>query len=211
LTSVYLRLRHSRDFYFCSQLFIHNCATGCGRLHSMTWEEQLFAALDDLEQRAEALYDLEREAELADRSRIEYGAVTLASRLMASVAEELVVGVVGVGRVAGRLQRLGTGWALLHGSGGDWVVALAAISSVQGAAARSVPELAWSPLTRLGLGSTLRRLSDAGERCLVHLRDGSRLDGRVLRVGADFAEVEVAPGRVELVAFTALAAVQSRP
>lgn len=176
----------------------------------MTWEEQLFAALDDLEQQAEALYDTERAAELADRSRAEYGAVTLASRLMASVEGEVVVTVIGVGRVAGRAQRLGTGWVLLHGSGGDWVVALGAISSVYGASPRSVPEVAWSPLTRLGLGSALRRISEAGERCLVHLRDGSRLEGRVLRVGADFAEVELAPGRVELVAFAALAAVQSR-
>ena len=176
----------------------------------MTWEEQLFAALDDLEQQAEALYDTERAAELADRSRAEYGAVTLASRLMASLDGEVVVTVIGVGRIAGRAQRLGTGWVLLHGSGGDWVVALAAISSVHGASPRSVPEVAWSPLTRLGLGSALRRISEAGERCLVHLREGNRLDGRVLRVGADFAEVELAPGRVELVAFVALAAVQSR-
>ena len=36
----------------------------------MAWEEQLFALLDDLEQQAEALYDAEREAELADRSRV---------------------------------------------------------------------------------------------------------------------------------------------
>lgn len=176
----------------------------------MAWEEKLFAALDDLEQQAEALFEAERAAELADRSRAEYGAVTLASRLMASVGEEVVLGVEGVGRVAGELQRLGTGWVLLRGAGGDWVVHLEAVEVVGGAAARSVPEVAWSPLTRLGLGSAFRRLSEAGEPCLVHLRSGSRAEGRVRRVGADFAEVAVAPERVQLVAFAAVAAVQSR-
>lgn len=176
----------------------------------MTWEERLFAELDDLEQQAEALFDAERAAEVADRSRAEYRAVTLASRLMASVGDDVVLGVTGVGRVAGELQRLGTGWALVRGAGGDWVVHLLALEEVSVASSRSVPEVAWSPLTRLGLGSALRRLSDAGERCLVHLRSGGRVEGRVLRVGADFAELETAPGRVPLVAHAAIAAVQSR-
>ena len=176
----------------------------------MSWEEELFAALDDLEQQAEALYEADRAAELADRSRAEYGAVTFASRLMASVGDDVALTVTGVGRVFGVLQRLGTGWVLLHGAGGDWVVHLDAIASVGGASRRSVPEVAWSPLTRLGLGSAMRRLADAGERCLVHLRDGTRLEGRVLRVGADFLELEVTPQRVELVAFASVAAVQSR-
>jgi hypothetical protein len=65
-------------------------------------------------------------------------------------------------------------------------------------------------LTRLGLGSALRRLSEAGERCLVHQRSGERTEGRVLRVGADFAELESGPGRVRLVAFAAVAAIQGR-
>ena len=34
----------------------------------MSWEEELFALLDDLEEQAEALYDAERDAELADRA-----------------------------------------------------------------------------------------------------------------------------------------------
>ena len=176
----------------------------------MNWDEQLFAVLDDLEQQAEALYDAERDAEIADRSRAEYGAVTLASRLMASVDTEVALDVRGVGRVAGRLLRVATGWLLLGSGTTQWVVPLAALTSVAGASSRSVPELAWSPVTRLGLGSALRRLSEAGERCVVHRVDGSPLDGVVRRVGKDFAEVEVAAGRVELVAFGAMAAVQSR-
>lgn len=197
-------------FYRRSQLFVHTAGSDVAGSGRVTWEERLFAVLDDLEQQAAGLYAVDRAAELADRSRSEYATVTLASRLMASVAHELVLTVAGIGQVGGELQRLGAGWALLHGPGGDWVVPLDAIAAVRGASPRSVPEVAWSPLTRLGLGSALRTLSDAGERCLVHLRDGTRWDGRMLRVGADFAELEVAQGRVELVSFGALAAVQSR-
>ena len=176
----------------------------------MSWDEDLFAVLDDLEQQAEALYAAERDAELADRARAEYGAVTLASRLMASVGSELSVTVVGVGRLTGTLLRVSTGWLLLGAGGSEWVVPLAAVSSVGGASPRSVPEVAWSPLTRLGPGSALRRLSEAGEPCLVHLADGTVHEARLARVGSDFVELTVGDGRVELVSFAALAAVRSR-
>jgi hypothetical protein len=128
---------------------------------------------------------------------------------MASIDAEVTLDVVGVGPVSGRLARLGDGWCLVTGAGQDWVVATAAVSVVHGAADRSVPEVAWSPVTRLGLGSALRRLADAGERCVLRLRDGSARDGVPRRVGRDF--VEVAEGdQVVLVPFEQLAAVQSR-
>ena len=65
----------------------------------MSWEEQLFSVLDDLEAQAEALYDAERDLELADRSRSEYARVTLTSRLMASLDAELGLELRGLGRV----------------------------------------------------------------------------------------------------------------
>ena len=37
-----------------------------------SWDDQLFALFDDLEGQASALYELERDAELVDRSRAEY-------------------------------------------------------------------------------------------------------------------------------------------
>ena len=177
----------------------------------MSWDEELFAVLDDLEQQAEALYGAEREAELADRSRSEYQQVTWASRLMASVGSELALDVRGVGAVAGVLERVGAGWCLLSGSGQDWIVPLGAVVAVRGASERSVPAVAGSPVARLGLGSALRRLADAGERCVLHLADGRLLDGTVRRVGADFVEAQVGEEhRVVLVPYAALAAVQSR-
>ncbi|HRK46052.1 MAG TPA: hypothetical protein PK324_10525, partial [Nocardioides sp.] len=87
----------------------------------MSWEEELFAYLEDLEGQAVALYDAERAPELADRSRAEYQQVTLASRLAASTDREITLELLGVGAVAGRLDRVARGWCLLHGPGQDWL------------------------------------------------------------------------------------------
>ena len=176
----------------------------------MTWEDDLFSLLDDLEQQAEALYDQERDVDLADRSRTEYAGVTLASRLMASVDAEVALEVRGVGRVAGVLQRVGTDWCLVSGAGQDWVLRTAAVDLVRGVSERSVPEVAWSPVARLGLASALRRIADAGERCLVHTVAGAAYELVLVRVGADFVEARGSDGRLVLVPYEGLAAVQRR-
>jgi hypothetical protein len=175
-------------------------------------DEELFGFLEDLEQQAQALYDAERASELADRSRAEYASVTVVTRLMASVDLDLVLDVEGVGACAGRLRRVGPDWCLLHGAAQDWVVRLAAVKACEGASPRSVPEVAWSPVSRLGLGSALRRLADAGVECRVHAMDGTTRDGRLGRVGGDFLELVTGEGqgRLVLVTWRSLAAVQSR-
>ncbi len=176
----------------------------------MAWEDEIFALLDDLEQQAEGLYDAERDADLSDRSRAEYAQVTLASRLMASVDRELTLELRGVGAVSGTLQRLGAGWCLLGGSGQDWVVRIPAVTRVQGASDRSVPEVAWSPLAGLGLGSALRRIADSRAPCRVHLVDGAQLEVVLSRVGQDFLEAVGPDGRPQLIPFGQVSAVQSR-
>lgn len=176
----------------------------------MGWEEHLFALFDDLEQQAEALYDTERDAELADRSRSAYHEVTLVSRLMASTGHAVALDVRGVGRLEGRLDRVAAGWLLLRGPAQDWVLRTAAVQVVEGVSERSLPEVAWPPVARLGLGSALRRLADARERCVLHLLDGARHEAVLERVGADFVEARVTGGRTALVAVAALAGVQSR-
>ena len=176
----------------------------------MAWDDELFEVLDDLEQQAEAAYDAERGAELADRSRSAYQEVTLASRLVASVGSEVALDLLGVGAASGTLERVGAGWCLLAGPAGEWVVPLPAVTAVRRSSPRSVPEAAWSPVARLGLGAALRGLADVGEECVVHLVDRRRVDGVVQRVGADFVEVRLAAGDAVLVPFAALAAVQSR-
>jgi hypothetical protein len=173
-------------------------------------DERLLAFLDDLEGRAEALYDAERETDLADRSRAAYAEVTLAGRLMASLDHDVLLEVLGVGPVAGTLRRVGPDWCLVRGAAQDWVVRLATVVSVEGTSARSVPEVAWSPSSRLGLTSALRRLADAGERCVVHGTDGRAREVVVTRVGEDFVEVTGGEGRRLLLAGDTIAAVQSR-
>ena len=176
----------------------------------MDWDEQLFALFDDLEGQATALYDAEREAELADRSRSEYATVTLASRLMASVGSPVSLDVAGGTRVEGELRRVGAGWVLLSGDTSEWVVPIDAVTGVLGASERSVPEVAWSPLARLGLGSALRRLADAAEPVVLHGRDGRLWRVRLHRVGQDFVEVVPADGtRQRLVPYATVAALQS--
>ena len=177
----------------------------------MGWEEELFGYLDDLEGQAAALYDAERAPELADRSRAEYQQVTLASRLMASLDREVTLDLLGVGAVTGTLSRVATGWCLVRGPGQDWVVRLDAVASVRGGSDRSVPEVAWPPVARLGLGAALRRLADSAEPCSLHLVDGRSIEGMLGRVGADFVEVSTGEtGRIALVGFGLLAAVGSR-
>ncbi len=178
----------------------------------MGWEDDLFALFDDLEGQAEALYDAERDPELADRSRAEYQAVTLASRLMASLEQEVTLDILGVGAVTGVLARMAATWCLVSGgptAAPAWIVPLASVSRVVGASERSVPEVAWSPLARLSFGSALRRVADSGERCVVHLVDGARHEGTLRRVGQDFVELLDASGRPVLMPYPVIGAVQS--
>lgn len=176
----------------------------------MSWEHELFALFDDLEGQAAAAWEADREAELADRARTEYGSVTLASRLMASRGERVAIDLPHVGRVEGRLDRVGESWCLLSGPSQDWIVPLRRVVAVRGASPRSVPEVAWSPLDRLGLRAALRRLADAQARCVVHLADSTRHEVHVERVGADFLEARDASGAQVLLAYDGLVAVQSR-
>ncbi|WP_372734943.1 hypothetical protein [Nocardioides sp.] len=178
----------------------------------MAWEDSLFGYLDDLENQAEALYDAQRAPELADRGRAEYQQVRLAARLMASTDEQVSLEVLGLGTVAGRLARVCDGWVLVGGHGQEWLIATSAIVSVAGASERAVPEVAWPAVSRLRITSPLRGLADAALPCVAHLVDGSRHEGVVHRVGADFIEFLVAGGgRTVLIALAHLAAVQSRP
>lgn len=174
----------------------------------MSWERDVFATLDDLEQQAAAVFDAERDAEVADRARSAYAEVTLASRVMASLGGEVAMDVRGVGTLRGTLQRVGPDWCLLRVAGRDWLLRLAAVTALRGASARAVPEVAWSPVARLRLGAALRRVSETGQGCLVHQVDGGRWEVTVGRVGQDFVEGRTADGSTVLVALAGLAAVQ---
>ena len=176
----------------------------------MSWDEELFAYLDDLEGQAAALYAADRAPELVDRSREEYQSVSLAARLMAGLDHDVTLEVTGIGAVSGRLVRVATGWCLLRAAGQDWVIRLEAVAAVHGGSSRAVPEVAWPSASRLGLGAALRRLAESAEPCSLHRTDGARHDGTLLRVGADFVELAAGEtGRVVLVPLGQMAAAQS--
>jgi hypothetical protein len=87
-----------------------------------------------------------------------------------------------------------------------------AVEAAEGLSDRAVPELAWPPVARLGLGSALRRLADDGTPCLVHTRAGARYEVVLTRVGRDFVEARTAgePPRPLVLALASIGAVQSR-
>jgi len=140
--------------------------------------------------------------------------------LMASLDREVTVHAAGVGTIAGALRRVADGWFLVRAGSHDWIVRTASVTAIGGAATRSVPEVAWSPVTRLGLGSALRRLAEARSSVIVHLTDGSRHAGVLHRSGRDFVEVAIGQHdsphgdalteHVVLVSHAAVAAIQSR-
>jgi hypothetical protein len=183
----------------------------------MRWEEVLLDLFDDLEQQAEGLHLAERDAEVADRSRAEYASVDLAARLHASSGGCVRLLVSGLGRLDGRVSRLGADWCLLSVGSVEWLVRFAALTAAQGLSRRSLSEHARPVTARLGLGSALRGLAESGGEVTVTRLDGSRSTGLLGRVGADFLELVAAPGfaedmrgepGTELVPFAHLAAVR---
>lgn len=171
-------------------------------------EPGLLGVFADLELEAEGLHLDQRAAEAADLAVAEYAGVTLAARLLGSVDAEVRLRLDGGLEVGGRVARAGDGWVVLRGQA-TWLVPAAAITTAEGLAARAVATEARTVLARLSLASVLRRLAQERTPVLVHLRDASRLDGALARVGADF--VEVAGPRARIVTFAALAAVQEIP
>ena len=177
-------------------------------------ERSILALLDDLEQQAQGAALLERDLEVADRSRSEFARVGLASRVHALDGRWVRLRLLGGLRLDGAVLRTGVDWLLLgEQSGREWVVRSEALAAVHGAPTRSVSDQALGVVRRLSLGSVLRGLAEADGACLLHLVDGARLEGRLGRIGADFVEARLLPALGEghdLLPFSALAAVQQR-
>lgn len=163
----------------------------------MNGDAELFEVLADLEAEAETLHHLDREAEVADRSRAEYQDVLLEARLMASKGSWVTLTPRGAGSLNGMLTRVGDGWCGLESGGSSWTVRTATVLTARGLSERAVPRVAWSRLDMMGVGSVLRRHADASVLCAFLLVDGSAVEGRVLRVGGDFVEV-LPPGEQEV-------------
>jgi hypothetical protein len=180
----------------------------------MRWD-RLFS---DLEGQARALEEAERDAEIADRVRVEVGQTTLLDRLRAQEGADVTVAVDGAGNLSGTLAQVGADWLLLR-TPYEVVVPMAAVVAVRDLPPASVSSDAGSMVSRrLRLTTVLRAI--AMNRCAVAvtLRNGSRLTGTPDRVALDCVDLALhdldevprrssVRGRVT-VAFAALAVVQ---
>jgi hypothetical protein len=179
----------------------------------MSWEESMFGVFEDLEQQAEGLHLVERDADVASLSVAEYARVSMGARLHASLGLDLRARLAGGHQVVGRLTRVGEDWMLLVGGGSQWIVRYDGITALSGLSTRADSEETWSVMDRLTLRAVLRRLSSASEPCLVHFVDDHRLEGRVSRVGRDFFELFVGEGperTVQVVPLVSVACLQGR-
>jgi hypothetical protein len=156
----------------------------------MRWQA-LFA---DLEAQLLASARLEEDAELAERSRAEWGRTALADRLRAHGQARLQLLLAGGHRVAGRCVDAAPEWVVLD-DGAQVLVPLHAVAGVVGLS-RLVAPAAGQVERRLGLRHALRALSRdrVGVRLLTA---GGELTGTLDRVGADHVDLaQHPPGEV---------------
>ncbi|HLN78673.1 MAG TPA: hypothetical protein VK204_16640 [Nocardioidaceae bacterium] len=146
---------------------------------------------EDLEQQAAGMHLAERDAELVDRARGEYAAVTLASRVHASTNRQVLFTLGGGEVLDGTLVEAGTDWCTISTPEPPalWLVRLAEIAVAQGMSDRAVPEAARPAVARLGFASALHRLAGESLHVVIHPVSGRDLRVRVVRIGADFVEV----------------------
>ena len=171
----------------------------------------LVAALEaDLVSLAHAEADLDRDGEVAERIRIERGAVTLADRLRGSRSNVEIELLGATGRVTGRLVDDGDGWVVLRSStdaiprSREHLVALSAVVSVLGlgratAPSRSAVSRSWASVLR----TWSRDRSEVTVRC-VH---GQVIVGRADAAYADHLDVITGGGVRHSVAYAAMACV----
>jgi hypothetical protein len=172
----------------------------------MRWD-RLFA---DLEARFDELADAEAAAEQADRERVAIGAVRATQRLAGSIDQEIRVRLAGGSAVSGVLRTVGPDWLLLtEAQGRDCMVALTAVTAVEGLTASTGPEMSGLAL-RLDLRRALRGLARDRSPVAVAMTGwtggsagsgvgagsygpvgSGELTGTIDRVGADFIEVAV--------------------
>ena len=177
----------------------------------MTWEERLFEVFDDLEQQAEGLALLARDAEASERARDHYTEVDLGARLHASIGTEVELVVPGGGAVRGRLLRVATGWCLVEpvsAPAQEVIVNLERLLSARGLAPRAAADQVRGVASRLRLGSALRGVAAEQDAVVLVRVDGEVRRGRFGRVGAVFVELVGESGTTEVLPMSALSVVR---
>lgn len=153
----------------------------------MRWEA-LFA---DLEAQLEASESAELAAEVADRSRREFGRLRLTDRLRAAVGHPVAARTAAGGTEAGRLAAVGPDWFLLEEEPGRAVlIPLAAVVWLNGLGLRAEePGSEGRVGARLDLRHALRGLVRDRAGVTVLLTDGTAIVGTLDRVGADHVDL----------------------
>lgn len=154
----------------------------------------------------------------ADLYEAETARTTLCERLRGQPEAPVRVRLQGGLVVSGRVTDAVPEWFVIAPAPAEAVlVAAGAVVSIHGLRARGGPSP--SPLeARLGLSHALRRVASARTPVTVGLTDGGRVEGSLLRVGADQLDLRTHPAdeptagtAVLTVAFSAVAVVASDP
>ncbi len=145
--------------------------------------------------------------EVAERTRVEQGAIDLAARLMGALGAEVAVTLRGGRRARGTLVAVASQWLLLGSSTAQRLIPMPAVAAVAGLPRRAVP------LTeierRLSLGAALRALSRDRAHVIVRV-EGADLPGLLGAVGADHVDLRLDDGGGEVtVPFAAILEVAS--
>ena len=159
-------------------------------MSAVRWDA-LFA---DLESRLAAEDRLAFEADVADLTRAEFGALKVLDRLRSHASRELRFRLVDGTELAARPVETGADWVLLGGRPGDTVLPLAAVTWISGLSrAADVPAQAASRLT---LSTVLRGLARDRIPVMVWTLGSHPLTGTIDRVGADHIDLALHPQEV---------------
>ena len=172
--------------------------------------EDVVAGLEaDLVALGAAESDLERDAEVAERTRIERSSISLADRLRGA-HDTVELATLGEGRRAGHVSEVGDGWVLLssgpHGErvpSSEHLVVLSSVVAVRGLG-RAVGV---APGWLRPLGSVLRGWCRDRTAVSVLTTDGAVVAGMASAAYADHLELSSGDGATVVVPFAAMAVV----
>lgn len=143
--------------------------------------------LDEIEGEAADLERLERDAEIADRTRSELSSVSWLDRVRGMTGRPLVLALVAGAPLAGEVRYVGPDWVLLDVRGSEVLVPMHAVVGVEGSGRSAPADTELVPVTWAAAWRSLSR-----DRAVVRImrRDASTVRGLVGLVGADFVELD---------------------
>ncbi len=170
----------------------------------MRWND-LFA---DLEGQLSAAASAQFKAEVSELTRAERAQVDLAARVMGNKGDHITVAVGLQAPVKGVISDAAAQWMLITSDARQYVIPMAAVQTITGLSAASIPV---SDVERkLSLGHVLRALSRDRARVVV-ATGTANVSGLIASVGADHFDVAttVGDGQRVTVPFHAVAMVRS--